>query len=288
MRKRFRFDLRKALFILPNLFTLSSIFCGFYAMLLAAQYSTSSDPATLMKACICILFSMVFDSVDGRVARLTKTQSEFGVQMDSLADVVSFGAAPSLLVWYWGLNQFGSTGLFVCFMFCACGTIRLARFNVMASVGAGASDFFLGLPIPAAAGGLVAAIMTTIRLEYKPVQTDQWVLWLVITLSLLMISNVKFRTFKRTKFTPLMVIGLLSLCGALIACALVVDPAIAIVSLMGLYVSSGLLEYLIRWVIREKGEPDEVLDEGVVVEFAHEIERQYAALYDEQEEELID
>ena len=257
-------------------------------MLLAAQYSTSSDPATLMKACICILFSMVFDSVDGRVARLTKTQSEFGVQMDSLADVVSFGAAPSLLVWYWGLNQFGSTGLFVCFMFCACGTIRLARFNVMASVGAGASDFFLGLPIPAAAGGLVAAIMTTIRLEYKPVQTDQWVLWLVITLSLLDDLKCKISTFKRTKFTPLMVVGLLSLCGALIACALIVDPAIAIVSLMGLYVSSGLLEYLIRWVIREKGEPDEVLDEGVVVEFAHEIERQYAALYDEQEEELSD
>lgn len=288
MRKRFRFDLRKALFILPNLFTLSSIFCGFYAMLLAAKYDTSGDAAMLMKACICILFSMVFDSVDGRVARLTKTQSEFGVQMDSLADVVSFGAAPSLVVWYWGLNQFGSTGLFICFMFCACGTIRLARFNVMASVGAGASDFFLGLPIPAAAGGLVAAIMTTIRLEYKPVVTDNWVLALVIGLSILMVSNVKFRTFKRSKMTPVMILGLLALVGALVFCALRFDPSVAIVSLMGVYVSSGLLEYVIRWVVREKGEPDEVLDDGVVVEYAHEIERQYAALYDEQEEELID
>ena len=81
---------------------------------------------------------------------------------------------------------------------------------------------------------------------------------------------------------------LLALVGALIYCALVFDPSVAIVSLMGIYVSSGLIEYMTRWVIREKGEPDEVLDDGVVVEYAHEIERQYAALYDEQEEELID
>ena len=288
VRRRFRFDLRKALFILPNLFTLSSIFCGFYAMLLSAQYNETSDPAMLMKACICILFSMVFDSVDGRVARLTKTQSEFGVQMDSLADVISFGAAPSLLAWHWGLSHFGSGGLFVCFLFCACGTIRLARFNVMASVGAGTSDFFLGLPIPAAAGGLVAMIMTTIRLEHRPSAQDDWVLFVLIALSVLMISNVKFRTFKRAKMGPMLVFGFLAITFAVIYVGLVFDPSLAIVGLMGAYVTSGFLEYVIRWVIRDKGESDEILTEGVEVEYAHEIEQQYAALYDDNEEELID
>ena len=288
MKKRFRFDLRKALFILPNLFTLSSIFCGFYAMLLSAQYASNQDAALLMKACICILFSMVFDSIDGRVARLTKTQSEFGVQMDSLADVVSFGAAPSLLAWHWGLSHFGSTGLFVCFLFCACGTIRLARFNVMASVGAGTSDFFLGLPIPAAAGGLVAGIITTIRMEHTPSAADGWIMVLVVTLSMLMISNVKFRTFKRSKPSPVLSLFILFVLGTLIYVGIQFDPSVAIVGLMGVYVSSGIIEYVVRLIVRDKSKPDEVLEEGVELEFADEIERQYAALYDEDEEELID
>ena len=288
MKKRFRFDLRKALFILPNLFTLSSIFCGFYAMLLSAQYASSQDAGLLMKACICILFSMVFDSIDGRVARLTKTQSEFGVQMDSLADVVSFGAAPSLLAWHWGMSHFGSTGLFVCFLFCACGTIRLARFNVMASVGAGTSDFFLGLPIPAAAGVLVAAIITTIRMEHTVSAMDDWVLGLVVMLSMLMISNVKFRTFKRSKPSPLLSMAVLLILGGLVYAALAFDPSVAIVGLMGIYVSSGILEYVVRLVIRDKSKLDDVLEDSVELEFADEIERQYASLYDDEDEELID
>lgn len=257
-------------------------------MLLSAQYASSQDAGLLMKACICILFSMVFDSIDGRVARLTKTQSEFGVQMDSLADVVSFGAAPSLLAWHWGMSHFGSTGLFVCFLFCACGTIRLARFNVMASVGAGTSDFFLGLPIPAAAGVLVAAIITTIRMEHTVSAMDDWVLGLVVMLSMLMISNVKFRTFKRSKPSPLLSMAVLLILGGLVYAALAFDPSVAIVGLMGIYVSSGILEYVVRLVIRDKSKLDDVLEDSVELEFADEIERQYASLYDDEEEELID
>ena len=288
MKRRFRFDLRKALFILPNLFTVCSIFCGFYAMLLSAQYASNQDAGLLMKACICILFSMVFDSIDGRVARLTKTQSEFGVQMDSLADVVSFGAAPSLLAWHWGMSEFGSTGLFICFLFCACGTIRLARFNVMANVGAGPSAFFLGLPIPAAAGVLVAAIIATIRLEHVPNSSDGWMLALVFLLSMLMISNVKFRTFKKSKISPLGSLLILLLLAGLIYAALAFDPSVSIVALMGIYVASGMLEFLIRFVFRDKSKTDEVLEDSVELELADEVERQYAALYDDNEEELID
>ncbi|MCA9541519.1 MAG: CDP-diacylglycerol--serine O-phosphatidyltransferase, partial [Myxococcales bacterium] len=161
-RRRRRFDLGKAIFILPNLFTVSSIFCGFYAAVTAAG---ATGPRELYKACIAVLFAMVFDSVDGRVARLTHTQSAFGVQMDSLADVISFGASPALIAWHWGLSGFGTGGLLACFVYCACGAIRLARFNVMAANHSGPSEYFLGLPIPAAAGLLVGVIITTLQAD---------------------------------------------------------------------------------------------------------------------------
>ena len=288
MKIRLRFNLRKTLFILPNLFTCSSIFCGFYAMILSTEYAQTEAPGTLMQACMCILFSMVFDSIDGRVARLTKTQSEFGVQMDSLADVVSFGAAPAILSWHWGLSNFGSQGLFCCFVFCACGTIRLARFNVLASAGAGTSDFFLGLPIPAAAGALVAVMMTTIRMDYRPTNTDVWTFGLVLGLSFLMISNVKFRTFKRGRPSPVLSILLLIFIGVLIWVAQVYDPSIAIISLIGAYVASGMVEFLVRLMLRQRGEPDDVLDDVIELEPESVAEEHMAASFRESEEELID
>ena len=110
----------------------------------------------------------------------------------------------------------------------------------------------------------------------------------VLALSVLMISNVKFRTFKRAKMSLLLLVGFLSIAIAVTYVALAFDPALAIVGLMGAYVTSGLLEYMIRWLIRDKGEADEVLADGVEVEYAHEIEKQYASLYEEHEEELID
>ena len=180
--------------------------------------------------------------------------------MDSLADVVSFGAAPSLLAWHWGLSHFGSTGLFVCFLFCACGTIRLARFNVMASVGAGTSDFFLGLPIPAAAGGLVAGIITTIRMEHTPSAADGWIMVLVVTLSMLAISNVKFRTFS-AQSRRLSYSCLFYLC---LARYLRGDPvrSFACCWVNGVYVSSVSSD---MWCdsLFAISPPDEVLEEGV-------------------------
>src|SRR5271154_2210062 len=125
--------LRKALFVLPNLFTVSSIFCGFYALALCA----GDPPGRYYQAGLAILFAIFFDAFDGRVARLTKTQSEFGMQLDSLADVVSFGAAPALLLYKWTLQPLGFWGLFLAFLFTACGALRLARFNLLANRHAG-------------------------------------------------------------------------------------------------------------------------------------------------------
>ncbi len=114
-RRRRRFDLSKAIFILPNLFTLSSIFCGFYALVTVVDAQPDEMNSAVYRACLAVIFAMVFDAVDGRVARLTRTQSDFGVQMDSLADVTSFGVVPAMIAWRWGLDQFGNFGLFVCF-----------------------------------------------------------------------------------------------------------------------------------------------------------------------------
>src|SRR5258708_25141661 len=119
--------LRKLMFVLPNLFTLSSIFCGFYAITLCAG---EASPSQLYQAALAIFFAMFFDGFDGRVARLTKTQSDFGIELDSLADVISFGAAPALLVYKWALLPLGFVGVFLAFVFVACGALRLARFNL--------------------------------------------------------------------------------------------------------------------------------------------------------------
>src|SRR5512137_1942227 len=121
--------LRDLMFVLPNLFTVSSIFCGFYAMTLCTG---EASPSQLYQAALAIFFAMFFDGFDGRVARLTKTQSQFGMELDSLADVISFGAAPGLLVYRWALQGMGLAGLVASFAFAACGALRLARFNVLA------------------------------------------------------------------------------------------------------------------------------------------------------------
>src|SRR4029079_5300238 len=121
---RRRFDLKKSLFLLPNMITLTSIFCGFDSIRTSA---TAQTEAQYYRAGLLIVFAMFFDTLDGRVARMTKTQSAFGLQIDSLADVVSFGVAPSMLVYQWTLHRFGLAGLNVSFVFTAFGAVRLAR-----------------------------------------------------------------------------------------------------------------------------------------------------------------
>ena len=150
--------LHKLKFVLPNLFTITSIFCGFYALTLCAG---EASPSQLYQAALAIFFAMFFDGFDGRVARLTRTQSQFGVELDSLADVVSFGVAPAMLVYKWALAPLGLVGLLVSFMFTACGALRLARFNVLAhsTDHSGSSRFFVGLPIPLAAGMIVSMVI---------------------------------------------------------------------------------------------------------------------------------
>lgn len=267
------------MFILPNLFTVSSIFCGFYGAVTAAAAGPDDD-RLLYRACIAVLFAMVFDAVDGRVARLTKTQSEFGVQMDSLADVISFGAAPALIAWHWGLSAYGTAGLLACFVYCACGAIRLARFNVMAASSGGSGAFFLGLPIPAAAGLLVAVIISSIQLKMPRLDGGQW--WapaMMIVLGLLMVSNIRFRTFKATRMTRRVFAGIMIVFAAVVVLALQTKPSFAIVALMTTYLSYGLLEGAVGLIrgTSDDGEEDE-----------DEHESQGGSDADHLEEELLD
>jgi CDP-diacylglycerol---serine O-phosphatidyltransferase len=250
--------LRDLMFVLPNLFTVSSIFCGFVAMTLCTG---DAGPTQLYQAALAIFFGVFFDGFDGRVARLTKTQSLFGQELDSLADVVTFGAAPALLVYKWALEPLGLIGLLGAFLFAACGALRLARFNVLAirSPHGGASRFFVGMPIPFAACGLVSMIIAfqTARGGELP-EAFRWpVFAVVVFLALLMVSTVRYRTFKDLKLSKrsMAVFAFILAGGVIIATRL--HPASGIVAYFGLYLVSGLVESVLllrRYVVDKKAQ----------------------------------
>lgn len=271
LRRRFdlgrRFDLKKALFILPNLFTLSSIFCGFYAIVVctAPESYTSAGTDAFYRASLLIVFAMFFDTIDGRVARLTKTQSAFGVQIDSLADVVSFGAAPAVLAYRWSLSSLGVWGAVASFVFLGCGAIRLARFNVLAMGESGApkkpSRFILGLPIPGAAGILVSLVVANFAVTGRLHAEPFVVLGVVLGLSFLMVSTIRFRSFKDVKLSPRSVFFVLVTVGSSIAIAVVFHPSFALVWLLAGYVSMGVLETALDLSRRAAGHPSRLVDE---------------------------
>jgi CDP-diacylglycerol--serine O-phosphatidyltransferase len=249
-----RLDLRKTLFILPNLITVSAIFCGFDSIRLSAsaQAHTVQGEDDLHRAALLIVFAMFFDMLDGRVARLTKTQSAFGVQIDSLADVISFGVAPGVLVYSWTLERFGVFGLVVSFLFCACAAIRLARFNVLTMGESGKpskpSKYFLGLPTPGAAGILVSIVVANHAVEGAIGRPEYaWVIVAItLTLSFLMVSNVEFRTFKdvRLNLRSAVFVGFAILSSTIISTQM--KPHFVLVWLLGFYVLMGVFETLWR------------------------------------------
>ncbi len=267
-RRRRRFDLQKAMFVLPNLFTVSSIFCGFYAITLCMG---DPEPVHLYRAAIAIFFGMFFDMFDGRVARMTRTQSEFGVQLDSLADCFSFGAAPAILLYRWTLHDLGFTGVLIGFVYVACGALRLARFNVLASREPGSSKYFVGLPIPLAAGTVVALVMSSFPFDKAVLGGNTGVGAVAMALGLLMVSNVKYRTFKdlrpSKKSITISFVVLLSLA----ALAQQIKPTVALAALFMGYISLGLLEEVI-FFRRRRREKLEQEDEEEEIEIDHDVD----------------
>jgi CDP-diacylglycerol--serine O-phosphatidyltransferase len=231
-------DLSKSKYIFPNLLTLSSIFCGISSVYLS---STAASVEQLQLAAWLIVAAMLCDLFDGRVARLAGAESEFGVQLDSLADGVSFGVAPGLLLFNWGMEPLGMLGIFFGFVFAACAIMRLARFNVNASEDGGKSRYFEGLPTPLAAGAVVSIVMSHLSLTDHSTTGAYWnVAVMSVLLGGLMISNVRYRTFKDFNVRGRGGIALAALLVLAAGVSVVAEPSVAFVTIMVMYIVVGL------------------------------------------------
>ena len=223
---------RKGIYILPNLFTLAALFGGFFSVVMAmnGRYDLSA---------VGIFCAMVLDSLDGRVARMTNTQSAFGEQMDSLSDMVSFGAAPALISYEWALKGLGRWGWFAAFVYCACAALRLARFNVNTTVVD--KRYFQGLPSPAAAALVAGLVWVMIATGVAGSDVRALACGLTIFAGVTMVSNVRYYSFKDVnlkKSVPFFVIAAIALGFALVA----YSPEIA---LFGFFVLYGLSGYVL-------------------------------------------
>jgi CDP-diacylglycerol--serine O-phosphatidyltransferase len=245
---RRKLDLRKTLFLLPNMITLSSIFCGFDSIKTSATATGDED---YYRASLLLVYALFFDMLDGRVARATKTQSAFGLQIDSLADVLSFGAAPALLVYKWSLFQIGTPGLVIAFLFVGAGAVRLARFNVLSMGESGKptkpGKYIIGLPIPGAAGILISLIVANHAAGgdlYSP--RFVWPLaGLTGFLAFCMVSTIRFRSFKDLKLNARTVGLVLFAVASSAIVSLQTKPAFVLVWLLSFYVIIGLVETIV-------------------------------------------
>ena len=188
-----KLPLHKGVYILPNLFTTASLFTGFMAIVWASA-------GRFEMAAVGVLFSALMDGLDGKVARLTRTSSEFGVQYDSLADLVAFGVAPGFMIYIWMLKPYGRFGIAAAFLFATCSALRLARFNVSATTG-GSKKFFTGMPTPAAGCTLATFVFFEPYLpKFLQPAVPGFVLFLTILLAILMVSRIRYYSFKEYGF----------------------------------------------------------------------------------------
>ena len=236
----------KGIYILPNMITLAALFGGFYAIVMAmnGQFGLATTG---------IFAAMVLDSLDGRVARLTNTQSAFGEQMDSLSDMVSFGAAPALVAYIWSLNGLGRWGWIAAFVYCSCAALRLARFNV--NTGVVDKRFFQGLPSPAAAALVAGFIWLSTEAGSSAADLRWWVFGITLYAGLTMVTNVPFYSFKELhlkKSVPFAVIVMIALVIAIIN----IHPPLV---LFGLFVVYGLSGYAVYGWRKFKGQPTSVI-----------------------------
>ena len=238
---------RKGIYVLPNLFTLAALFGGFYSVVMAMN-------GRFDQAAIGVFCAMVLDSLDGRVARMTNTQSAFGEQMDSLSDMVSFGAAPALIVYEWALRGLGKLGWAAAFIYCACAALRLARFNT--NIAVVDKRFFQGLPSPAAAALVTGFIWIMDDAGFREgVRDIPWLVWTTFALTLFsgltMVTNVPFYSFKDfglKRSVPFITIVAIALGIALITLHV---PGM----LFGLFMLYGLSGYGMYAYRRAKGKP---------------------------------
>ncbi len=241
---------RRGIYVLPNAITLAALFSGFYAVVMAMN-------GRFELSCIGIFCAAVLDSLDGRVARMTNSQSAFGEQMDSLCDMVSFGAAPALIVYTWALQNMGKPGWIAPFIYISAAALRLARFNV--NVGVVDKRFFQGLPSPAAAALVMGLIWVMEDAGVQDVQWTPWLQWLAFGVTLFaglsMVTNAPYYSFKVVggkRTVPFAVLVAIALAIALIS----IDVPRALFAIFCVYGLSGYAVYLWR---RAKGQRSSVI-----------------------------
>lgn len=245
--------MRKGIYILPNLMTLSSMFLGFYSIIASLESQYELAAWTIMAATI-------FDVLDGWVARITHTTTRFGIEIDSLSDVISFGVAPAVLVYTWTLSSFGRVGWLGAFFLVACAALRLARFNIQ--MGSTEKKHFTGLPTPASAMAIATSVLAYDEiigiLEYlglprlaAAVNDDYWVLVLTFVLAGLMVSNITYHSLKEANLKERRPFGILVLIVAFLA-VVAYHPSLVLFFVSMSYVAAGIIEAIYGLMRRQK------------------------------------
>lgn len=232
----------RGIYLLPNLFTTGALFGGFYAVIAAMNGHFEA-------AAMAIFIAMVLDGLDGRVARMTHTESDFGAEYDSLSDMVSFGVAPALVMYTWSLSNLGKVGWVACFIYVVSAALRLARFNTQ--VGHADKRYFQGLASPVAAGFVVGFVWLCTENNYSGEQMSYLAFLVTIGAGILMVSNVKYRSFKdldlknKVPFVSILIM-------VLIFTTIVYQPPFILFAIFALYTFSGLFGYLLRKINKIK------------------------------------
>ena len=244
----YNYNMKKGIYILPNGLTLCGMFFGFYAILSALQ-------GNFLYAAWAIMIANIFDGLDGWVARLTHSTTRFGIELDSLSDLVSFGVAPAVMIYKWSISPFNRIGIAAAFLFAACGALRLARYNVQ--MGSTESKAFTGMPIPGAASVLATLVIFYYEFWDGVPEKNIYVLALTVFLALLMVSTLRFHGLKEIDFSkrkPFWILVAFVLFMAVIAS----HPARALFVIAMIYLAEGIVENIYLYYKRLKMRTSEV------------------------------
>ena len=240
--------MKKGIYILPNALTLCGMFFGFYSILSAIK-------GNYIHAAWAIMIASIFDGLDGWVARLTHSTTRFGIELDSLSDLVAFGVAPAVMIYKWSISPFGRIGIAAAFLFAACGALRLARYNVQ--MGSTESKAFTGMPIPGAASVLASLVIYYYdRWEGVP-EKNLFILLLTTLLALLMVSTLKFHALKEIDFGKRKPFWIL-VAFVLFIAIIISHPARALFVFAMIYLAEGLLENIYLYYRKRKTTTAEV------------------------------
>lgn len=240
--------IKKGIYILPNFFTLMNLFFGFCSVIFSVEGNFTT-------AAVAILLAGVFDLLDGKIARATHTTSRFGAEFDSLADLISFGMAPGVMMYLWVLQPLGRLGWLAAFLFTACGALRLARFNT--NLDQTGDTNFTGLPIPAAAGMISVTLLFILDLQLNPESWRFPVLFLTYVLSFLMVSNIRYYSFKKIDLFKSMNFNVL-VAMMLVLILIASKPAITLYVIALGYIASGPARYFL-WSFQRNHQKEDLI-----------------------------